>query len=454
LTFKNRSNPVVFGVSLADVMAPDIEASRLDSEVPAIIKTTTNFILEHAETEGLFNTRVDNSTLQDLKFRLEEGIPAITPQTEVHLVVKITVIYLRLLHEPLFTWELYPLFISTSNITKEEKWQEIRALMNELPQPNKWLFKWLWEFLQKLLLCSKQNKLTSHLLSLTFAQIFLRPEKETIETMTEFPLTIDLTNTILNMPASFLFAEVGPSEAKTRTKRTKTSEETPQTTFKMRRSVSDVTGQSKKKLTKQLKAKSQSSAILPFTKGRVFSSKGTSGVSIGFYSKGKAGRNDLNESSGDSDSRDNNTDSGNDGNCNNKNNHTLDNDTHNNNSNCTSPRTTDTVGDKHGAVNNDRNNNNTKNYNHNISENKVQQNIEDDQFKRKKMEEQMKLEQATHMLKMTIERLHMELDSLEDQIENTTSLEEIVGLGKSVKTIKDCFVQTGNWSIPPPKTTH
>eukprot|EP00005_Dracoamoeba_jomungandri_P001396 CAMPEP_0174255776 /NCGR_PEP_ID=MMETSP0439-20130205/5081_1 /TAXON_ID=0 /ORGANISM="Stereomyxa ramosa, Strain Chinc5" /LENGTH=263 /DNA_ID=CAMNT_0015338107 /DNA_START=278 /DNA_END=1067 /DNA_ORIENTATION=+ len=263
--------------------------------------------------------------------------------------------------------------------------------------------------------------------------------------MTEFPLTIDLTNTILNMPASFLFAEVGPSEAKTRTKRTKTSEETPQTTFKMRRSVSDVMDKAKKNSQSNLKPKAKAQRFYPLLRAGFFSSKGTSGVSIGFYSKGKAGRNDLNESSGDSDSRDNNTDSGNDGNCNNKNNHTLDNDTHNNNSNCTSPRTTDTVGDKHGAVNNDRNNNNTKNYNHNISENKVQQNIEDDQFKRKKMEEQMKLEQATHMLKMTIERLHMELDSLEDQIENTTSLEEIVGLGKSVKTIKDCFVQTGNW---------
>jgi hypothetical protein len=94
--------------------------------------------------------------------------------------------YLRMLPEPLLTWELYTAFIdaialsdTTSGVQRRNT---VASLLERLPTPNRALAQVLFLYLARLADHAHRNQMNSTNLAMIFGPLLLRPQHESVGT--------------------------------------------------------------------------------------------------------------------------------------------------------------------------------------------------------------------------------------------------------------------------------
>jgi len=86
--------------------------------------------------------------------------------------------YLRAMKEPLLTFELYSVFISSeANIDEEERKINLKNALSLLPEKNRDLLHIICEFLREVA-TYPENKMTAEALAIVFSQNLMKPESE------------------------------------------------------------------------------------------------------------------------------------------------------------------------------------------------------------------------------------------------------------------------------------
>lgn len=122
------------------------------------------------DTEGIFRRSGNYSQIVALKQKINNGTDDVDfKDTDTHVVAGLLKTFLRDLSEPLLTFELYDEIINFLEWSKEERSRNVTQMLREkLPIENYELFKYLIEFLVKVMECKDLNKMTSSNLAIVF----------------------------------------------------------------------------------------------------------------------------------------------------------------------------------------------------------------------------------------------------------------------------------------------
>lgn len=156
-----------FGVSLKFITQ---NSPCLNSIPPIVRKCVDSLSMTGViDTEGIFRRSGNYSEINNLKIRVNRGEEVDLKDVNVHVIAGLLKSFLRDLSEPLLTYELYEDITSFLDWPKEERSRNVTQLIREkLPEENYELFKYLVEFLVKVMDCEDLNKMTSSNLAIVF----------------------------------------------------------------------------------------------------------------------------------------------------------------------------------------------------------------------------------------------------------------------------------------------
>lgn len=121
------------------------------------------------DTEGIFRRSGNYSKINELKQKVNRGEEIDLKDVDVHVIAGLLKSFLRDLSEPLLTYELYDEITNFLELSKEERSRNVKQMLREkLPVENYELFKYLVEFLVKVMECEDLNKMTSSNLAIVF----------------------------------------------------------------------------------------------------------------------------------------------------------------------------------------------------------------------------------------------------------------------------------------------
>jgi len=148
-----------------------------------VIYVTLNYLANFLDEEGLFRLSGSKTSIEELRLIWDNVPPSVAPpftlysKPEEHIgcheIGALLKLYLRTLPEPLLTFEKYPLFISALQTSQEERFKEIKSLIDSLPVPNRQVLASLLRFLYLASLQSSKNKMTASNLALIFGPCLL-----------------------------------------------------------------------------------------------------------------------------------------------------------------------------------------------------------------------------------------------------------------------------------------
>ncbi|KAF2355569.1 Rho GTPase-activating protein domain [Trinorchestia longiramus] len=156
-----------------------IKENNDQDPIPSILKQSITF-LDHPdalETEGLFRRSVVTSSVEDVKRRCNAGeVVTFEPVNDVHLAAVMIKTFLRELEEPLIPYCLYEQVLAMHSLDKGERVTACRRLVVEqLPEDNYLVLKFLVNFLGKVMDRSDLNKMTAGNLAVVFGPNLCRP---------------------------------------------------------------------------------------------------------------------------------------------------------------------------------------------------------------------------------------------------------------------------------------
>lgn len=160
-------NTTQFGVSLKFI----IDHSPCLNYIPPIVRKCVDSlsITGVIDTEGIFRRSGNYGKINELKQKVNRGEEVDLTDVDVHVIAGLLKSFLRDLSEPLLTFDLYDEIIQFSGWTTEEKSRNVKQMLREkLPVANYELFKYLIEFLVKVMECEDLNKMTSSNLAIVF----------------------------------------------------------------------------------------------------------------------------------------------------------------------------------------------------------------------------------------------------------------------------------------------
>ncbi|XP_039963888.1 rho GTPase-activating protein 68F isoform X2 [Bactrocera tryoni] len=171
-TTKQMANTVQFGAPLKFIVS---NSPCLNSIPPIVRKCVDSLsITGMIDTEGIFRRSGNHSEIIALKERVNRGEDVDLSNVNVHVIAGLLKSFLRDLSEPLLTFELYDNITSFLDWQKEERSRNVTQLIREkLPEENYELFKYLVEFLVRVMECEDLNKMTSSNLAIVFGPNFL-----------------------------------------------------------------------------------------------------------------------------------------------------------------------------------------------------------------------------------------------------------------------------------------
>lgn len=156
-----------FGVTLKFIN----ENSPCLNYIPPIIRKCVDClsITGVIDTEGLFRRSGNYNVINDLKKRVNAGENVDFTDVDTHAIAGLLKTFLRELKEPILTYELYDEITNFFEWPKEERSRNVKLILREkLPVENYELFKYLIEFLAKVMECKDLNKMTSSNLAIVF----------------------------------------------------------------------------------------------------------------------------------------------------------------------------------------------------------------------------------------------------------------------------------------------
>ncbi|XP_030386410.1 rho GTPase-activating protein 68F isoform X2 [Scaptodrosophila lebanonensis] len=171
---QQRMSPTTqFGVTLKFIV---MNSPCLNSIPPIVRKCVDSLsITGMIDTEGIFRRSGNHAEIMALKERVNRGEDVDLKNVNVHVIAGLLKSFLRDLSEPLLTFELYDevtKFLEWR--TEEERSRNVTQLIREkLPEENYELFKYIVEFLVRVMECEDLNKMTSSNLAIVFGPNFL-----------------------------------------------------------------------------------------------------------------------------------------------------------------------------------------------------------------------------------------------------------------------------------------
>ncbi|XP_054731740.1 rho GTPase-activating protein 68F isoform X1 [Anastrepha obliqua] len=169
---RQMANTTQFGAPLKFIVT---NSPCLNSIPPIVRKCVDSLSMTGMiDTEGIFRRSGNHTEIIALKERVNRGEDLDLSKTNVHVIAGLLKSFLRDLSEPLLTFELYDDITSFLDWPKEERSRNVTQLIREkLPEENYELFKYLVEFLVRVMECEDLNKMTSSNLAIVFGPNFL-----------------------------------------------------------------------------------------------------------------------------------------------------------------------------------------------------------------------------------------------------------------------------------------
>jgi Rho GTPase-activating protein 1 len=167
LSLTNPPKTTQFGVTLKFIN----ENSPCLNYIPPVVRMCVDHLSlsDVIDTEGIFRRSGNISRINELKRKINEGAPVDMSSEDTHVVAGILKTFLRDLHEPLLTYELYDEIIQFLDWPKEERSRNVKLILREkLPVENYELFKYIIEFLVQIMDRKDFNKMTSSNLAIVF----------------------------------------------------------------------------------------------------------------------------------------------------------------------------------------------------------------------------------------------------------------------------------------------
>uniref|UniRef100_A0AAG5DB64 Rho-GAP domain-containing protein n=2 Tax=Anopheles atroparvus TaxID=41427 RepID=A0AAG5DB64_ANOAO len=167
-----------FGVSLRFI----IENSACLNCIPPIVRKCVDHLSlpDVVETEGIFRRSGNYARIKELRAKINGGEEVQLSSEDTHVVASLLKTFLRELEEPLLTYELYDDITQFGEWkTEEQRSRNVKQLLRErLPEENYELFKYVVEFLGKIMERKDFNKMTSSNLAIVFGPNLIWPKQE------------------------------------------------------------------------------------------------------------------------------------------------------------------------------------------------------------------------------------------------------------------------------------
>ncbi|XP_062378882.1 rho GTPase-activating protein 11A isoform X2 [Sardina pilchardus] len=156
----------VFGVALESLP----HCPLLDyGSVPSFLVDACTYLLEHANTEGLFRKSGSIVRLKALRAKLDQGEECLSSALPVDVAALLKQFF-RELPEPVLSMELHSAFLKAQELsTEEERTSATMLLSCVLPERNLNTLRYFFSFLQSVSQRSAENKMDSSNLSVIFA---------------------------------------------------------------------------------------------------------------------------------------------------------------------------------------------------------------------------------------------------------------------------------------------
>ncbi|KAK5847976.1 hypothetical protein PBY51_017063 [Eleginops maclovinus] len=156
----------VFGVPLVILKQrhPD------EDSVPVVMRDTISFLSEKGlEIEGIFRRSANVTLVKETQLQYNSGATVNFREIEdVHLAAVILKTFLRELPEPLLTYQLYNDIVNFSSVPSESQAEQLKALVESLPEENYSSLRCLVTFLAQVSANSEVNKMTNSNLAVVF----------------------------------------------------------------------------------------------------------------------------------------------------------------------------------------------------------------------------------------------------------------------------------------------
>ncbi|KXJ70624.1 hypothetical protein RP20_CCG022909, partial [Aedes albopictus] len=147
----------------------------------SVYKLATNFkpISTVIDTEGIFRRSGNYTRIKELREKLNQGDEVNLSNEDTHVVAALLKTFLRELEEPLLTYELYDDIVQFAEwTTEEQRSRNVKQILREkLPEENYELFKYIVEFLGKIMERKDFNKMTSSNLAIVFGPNLIWPKQ-------------------------------------------------------------------------------------------------------------------------------------------------------------------------------------------------------------------------------------------------------------------------------------
>lgn len=165
-----------FGVTLKFVNENTVCNNKIPPVVESCITQLTT--AERIETEGIFRRSGHLVKINDIKRRINLGENVNLDNEDTHVIAGLLKSFFRELAEPLLTYELFDEIIKYLEWPKDERPRNVKLMLREkLPEENYEVFKYLVEFLVKVMERKDFNKMTSSNLAIVFAPNLVWPKQ-------------------------------------------------------------------------------------------------------------------------------------------------------------------------------------------------------------------------------------------------------------------------------------
>ncbi|XP_015240207.1 PREDICTED: rho GTPase-activating protein 15 [Cyprinodon variegatus] len=154
---------------------------REGTTVPKFVKLCLEAVEKRGlEADGIYRVSGNLATIQKLRFIVdqEEELDLDHNQWEdIHVITGALKMYFRELPEPLFPFRFFEQFVETVKIKEsKQKIQAVKKLIHQLPKPNHDTMKVLFSHLQKVLVFSKKNLMSTQGIGIVFGPTLMWPE--------------------------------------------------------------------------------------------------------------------------------------------------------------------------------------------------------------------------------------------------------------------------------------
>jgi len=130
--------------------------------------------------EGIFRITGNMDAIEKLKKKLDKGKNIDISLENPHVIASLMKLYFRELPEPLFTFTSYDSFLSAVVEDDDTKTvQNVKQILKTLPEPNRVVIRYLFEFLHRVTQNAEVNKMHANNLAIVFAPTLLRSSDPT-----------------------------------------------------------------------------------------------------------------------------------------------------------------------------------------------------------------------------------------------------------------------------------